>query len=114
MSNFFQKFFFGASSLNKDYEFLSLQNVEAFVKKNHHLPGIKSASEVESEGQWNLTEGAINNLEKIEELFLHTIEQEKKIDQLKNENKALNKELAALRSDIDLIKQLLLAKNKGN
>ena len=48
-----------------------------------------------------------------EELFLHTIEQEKKINQLKSENKTLNNELEALKSDIDLIKQLLLAKNKG-
>ena len=110
----FQKYFLGESSLNKDYKFSTLEKIEAFVKKNHHLPGIKSAMEVESDGHWDLTQGAINNLEKIEELFLHTIEQEKKIDQLKSENKALNKELETLKGDIDHIKQLLSTKAANN
>ena len=107
----FQKYFLGRSSLNENYLFTSLIEVEAFVKKFHHLPGIKSAAEVESDGHWDLTQGAINNLEKIEELFLHTIEQEKKIDQLKNENESLSAELQSLRKDMDEIKALLQNKN---
>ena len=107
----FQKYFLGRSSLNESYDFTSLKEVEAFVKVNHHLPGIKSASEVETDGHWNLTQGAINNLEKIEELFLHTIEQEKKIDQLKTENESLSAELQSLRKDMDEIKALLQNKN---
>ncbi|MCM4174296.1 hypothetical protein DHD32_22800, partial [Arenibacter sp. TNZ] len=107
----FQKYFSGHSSLKESYDFTSLKEVEAFVKQNHHLPGIKSASEVESDGHWNLTQGAINNLEKIEELFLHTIEQEKKIDQLKNENESLSTELQSLRKDMDEIKALLQNKH---
>ena len=31
-------------------------------------------------GQWDVTENVRTNLEKVEELYLHTIEQEKKIE----------------------------------
>ena len=103
----FQKYFLGRSSLNENYDFPNLQEIEVFVKKNHHLPGIKSAKQVEEDGVWNLSASNLQNLEKIEELFLHTIAQEKKIDQLQNENKALTQELEALKGDIALIKQLL-------
>ncbi len=110
----FQKYFIGDSNLNNEYEFKKLEEIEAFIKKYHHLPGIKSAAQVNNEGVWNLTESNIQNLEKVEELFLHTIEQEKKIDQLKSENEVLSKELEALKSDIELIKQLVLTKEKNN
>ena len=54
------------------------------------------------------------NLEKIEELFLHTIEQEKKINQLQTENEGLSIELEALKRDMERIKQLVLNKEKSN
>ena len=75
------------------------------------MPGIKSAEEVKKDGFWNLSESNLQNLEKIEELFLHTIEQEKKIDQLKNENESLSAELQSLRKDMEEIKALLKNKN---
>ncbi|MEJ1223843.1 beta strand repeat-containing protein [Sediminicola sp. 1XM1-17] len=103
----FQKYFLGTSSLKKDYEFSTLEKVAHFIEKHHHLPGIKSAAEVKEAGFWNLTEGALKNLEKIEELFLHTIEQEKKIVQLKLENETLSLELVTLKKDLEEIKALL-------
>ena len=106
----FQKYFLGNSSLKENYDFQTLAQIEAFVKSNHHLPGIKSAEEVKLDGFWNLSESNLQNLEKIEELFLHTIEQEKKIDQLKTENESLSAELQSLRKDMEEIKALL--KNK--
>src|SRR5690606_16936968 len=107
----FQKYFLGNSDLKENYDFQTLAQIEAFVKKHHHLPGIKSAEEVKQDGFWNLSESNLQNLEKIEELFLHTIEQEKKIEQLKTENQSLSAELLSLRKDMDEIKALLKNKN---
>jgi len=103
----FQKYYKGYSSLNDQYEFKSLEEIEAFVRKNHHLPGIKSAAQVKADGVWNLSDSNLQNLEKIEELFLHTIAQEKKIDQLQHEKDTLSQEVQRLRRDLEAIKALL-------
>jgi len=110
----FQNYFNGYSSLKPTYRFNTLAQVEAFIKKNNHLPGVTSAAEAKANGSWNLSDSNLENLEKIEELFLHTIAQEKKIDQLESKNNALNKELEAIKADMALIKQLLLEKEKSN
>ena len=110
----FQNYFDGRSVLKKDYEFKSLDEIEAFVKKNKHLPGVTSASKAQKDGYWNLSQSNLQNLEKIEELFLHTIEQEKKIQSLKKENEDLAKEVASLKKDMELIRVFLLKKETGN
>jgi hypothetical protein len=107
----FQKYFLGNSDLKDSYDFQTLAQIEAFVKKHHHLPGIQSSAEIKAQGFWDLGQASKLNLEKIEELFLHTIEQEKKIDQLKTENESLSAELQSLRKDMDEIKALLKNKN---
>ncbi|MEZ4969995.1 MAG: bZIP transcription factor [Flavobacteriaceae bacterium] len=107
----FQKYFLGYSDLKKSYNFQTLSQIEAFVKSNYHLPGIQSAEEIKTQGFWDLGQASQLNLEKIEELFLHTIEQEKKIAQLKTENQSLSAELESLRKDMDEIKALLKNKN---
>ncbi|RTE52666.1 hypothetical protein EHW67_15490 [Arenibacter aquaticus] len=103
----FQKYYLGTSILNKNYTFNSLTEIEKHVKEKHHLPGVKSAEEIKEQGFWNLGEASRINLEKIEELFLHTIEQEKKIKQLKSDNESLSNELKALKKDMEEIKALL-------
>ncbi|MCM4169832.1 hypothetical protein DHD08_19320, partial [Arenibacter sp. H213] len=110
----FQKYFKGYSDLKEAYNFKSLAEIEAFVKQHHHLPGIKSAEEVKQDGFWNLSESNLQNLEKIEELFLHTIEQEKKIDQLKKENQSLSTALQSLRKDMEEIKALVQKNSRKN
>ncbi|HCS21313.1 MAG TPA: hypothetical protein DIW47_12260 [Bacteroidetes bacterium] len=67
-----------------NYKMLSLYEIDDFVKKHHHLPGIKSASQYESIGTVNLGELNAKLLEKIEELTLHTISQQREIDNLKD------------------------------
>ncbi len=108
----FEQYFDGFSNLNANYRLKSLKEVEAFVREHKHLPGIKSASEVKASGEYRLTESSLGHLEKIEELFLHTIEQEKKIEQLKSEKEALTKELELLKADVEQIKALLLSKKE--
>lgn len=65
-----------------DYVLMPLIEVEAYIEKNGHLPKVPSAEEVEENGQ---SLGQINQilLEKIEELTLYLIEQQKQIDELK-------------------------------
>ena len=65
----------------KDYKLLSVEEVEEYIKKNGHLPKMPSAKEVEKEG-FELGEMNKKLLEKIEELTLYTIQQEKRINQL--------------------------------
>ena len=66
------------------YSLKSLNEVENFINTNGHLPNIPSAKEVELSG---IEMGEITKLqqEKIEELTLYTIQQQKEIDQQQNE-----------------------------
>ena len=61
-----------------DYDLMSLEEVEAYVKANSHLPEVPSAEKVEANGH-KLAEMNLLLLKKIEELTLYTIEQEEKI-----------------------------------
>ncbi|WP_282051071.1 hypothetical protein [Maribacter aquivivus] len=109
----FQKYFLGNSILNPNYEFNDLAEIEAFVKENNHLPGIQSAQVVKEQGFWNVSESSRVNLEKIEELFLHTIEQEKKIKELQSTNDNMSTELEALKAQMAEIKTMLLEKQNN-
>ncbi|WP_369014647.1 hypothetical protein [Flavobacterium anhuiense] len=78
----------------KDYNLPSLESVDKFIKENKHLPEIASAEEMKKDGI-NLSEMNIKLLQKIEELTLYIIEQERKnndqskqIEELKKENEA--------------------------
>jgi hypothetical protein len=105
----FETYFNGSSTLKKDYSFKSLEEIELFIKVHNHLPGIKSAYEIQKEG-WDLSFASRFNLEKIEELFLHTIKQAKEfnllneqITELKNENDILKKELKEIKNMMELL-----------
>ena len=69
-----------------DYYLRPLTDVEAFIQTHKHLPDIPSAQEVEENGV-NLGEMESKLLQKIEELTLYIIEQEKRIKQLEGKNK---------------------------
>ena len=84
----FQKYYSGSSTLNPSYQFRSLNEIKSFTEQHHHLPDLPSAKEIQENG---LKLGEMNNLllQKIEELTLHLIEQNSKIDQLTKEIKQL-------------------------
>ncbi|MNG14892.1 hypothetical protein D3C84_986840 [compost metagenome] len=63
----------------------TLQEVEKHINEKGHLENIPSEEEVLENGI-NLGEMNAKLLQKIEELTLYTIEQNKQIKQLKNEN----------------------------
>ena len=66
---------------DKAYQLEPLSGVADYVAANHHLPGIPSAKEVQEKGL-SVGEMQTKLLAKIEELTLHMIAQQKKIEEL--------------------------------
>lgn len=97
----FEDYFNGNSLLNSNYKFNTLYNVESFIKNNHHLPGVTSVKNLEkTENGYtvNLSELSTQTLEKVEELYLHTIEQQKLIDAQQKQINLLIKTVENLQS----------------
>ncbi len=65
-----------------DYQLLSIQEVEKFVKDNKHLPGLPSESEILFQ-KYDVMEVNKMLLEKIEELYLYIFELKREINTLK-------------------------------
>ena len=86
----FEKYYTGYSALKDDYTMPTLQEVEAFTKENKHLPEVPSAQEIKDNG---LKLGEMNAilLQKVEELTLYLIEQNKEIEKLKSKVDELSK-----------------------
>lgn len=79
----------------ENYDLKTLDEVRAHIDKEGHLPNVPSAKEMERNGI-NLKEMNLKLLEKIEELTLYILEQDKKIktqdsfiNRLKNNNQKL-------------------------
>lgn len=71
-----------------EYKLRPLSEVESFITKNKHLPNVPSAKEVTEKGL-ELGEMAKIQQEKIEELTLYLIQQNKQIEELKMQVKLL-------------------------
>ncbi|HMN33154.1 MAG TPA: hypothetical protein PKA54_07255 [Chitinophagaceae bacterium] len=78
---------------DENYELQPLHEVETFIKTHKHLPGVPSANEVVENGIDVATMNA-KLLEKIEELTLHMINLEKRVDDLSKENSELKSNLS--------------------
>ncbi|QOG89643.1 hypothetical protein HUE46_06240 [Flavobacterium columnare] len=72
----------------KDYKLRSLEEVETFINENKHLPNVPSAKEITEKGL-ELGEIARVQQEKIEELTLYLIQQNKEIQELKKKLNAM-------------------------
>lgn len=64
-----------------DYQLMPLEDLDAFVTENKHLPKVPTAVEMETSGI-NMTQLQLRLLEKVEELTLYTISQHKTIQEL--------------------------------
>ncbi|MTG97652.1 MULTISPECIES: hypothetical protein [Myroides] len=102
--NYFTK---EASSLKYDYNFKDLSTVESFIKENYHLPGITPVSALDKSSEEgyliNVSELSIQLLEKVEELYLHTIDQHKIINEQREQLKMQEDRLQAIE---EYLKQL--------
>jgi hypothetical protein len=72
------------------YHLLSLDSVNAFIQKYHHLPGVPSADEMQKKGL-DVGNNQMKLLQKIEELTLIVIEQNKRIEELERESQVNSK-----------------------
>lgn len=79
----FQKYFDGSSSIRPDYSMPDIREVEQFVKENKHLPEIPSGEDIQKKGV-NIGDFQMKLLQKIEELTLYLIIQNKEIETLKD------------------------------
>ena len=85
-----------------DYKLMDLKELEGFVKTNQHLPEIASEKEMVENGV-NMKELQMKLLQKIEELTLYTIEQNKKIMELEKQNAKIQ----TLEEEIEKLKAAL-------
>jgi len=69
----------------KDYNLKSLEDLEAYIAENKHLPEIPTEAEVKENGI-SLGEMNAKLLQKIEELTLYTLLQEQEIKKMKDRN----------------------------
>lgn len=79
------------------YDLMPLEQVEAYIKANKHLPNMPSEAEVVKNG---MDVGKINTIlvEKVEELTLHTIAQQKHIKKLNSKLKAFEQQLKEIKN----------------
>ncbi len=74
------------------YELRELAEVEKFIARHGHLPGVPSQSEVD-EGGINVGKMDARLLEKIEELTLYVLDMNKRINAIEKENNKLKRKL---------------------
>jgi len=75
-----------------NYKLRPLEEVEAHIQAENHLPGIPTAAEMEKEGI-AVGEMQVKMMEKIEELTLYLIDQNKRLEQLEQVNSSLQARL---------------------
>nr|WP_315222862.1 hypothetical protein [uncultured Flavobacterium sp.] len=80
------------------YKLKSLADLELFIKENRHLPEIPKESEVGKNGL-NIGEMQSKLLQKIEELTLYIIEQNKKSEKQEQELKLLKADIKKIKSN---------------
>lgn len=90
----------------KEYQLRSLEDVEKHILEKGHLPNIPTAQEVLENGI-NVAEMNSKLLEKIEELTLYSIDQNKKLQQQSEKIELLEKQSAELRELKQQVQQLL-------
>ena len=114
----FEDYFDGASKLNNDYTFKSLKEIEEFINKNKHLPGvtgIKGLTKNEKgEYVFNISTLSVQLLEKVEELYLHIIEQQKQLDAKDKEIDTLKAQQQKMEARLKRLEEAMLAKEKEN
>ncbi|RZS90544.1 tail fiber protein [Aquimarina brevivitae] len=90
----------------KDYDLLTIEEVQQHIAAKGHLPNVPSAKEMEAEG---VELGVMNMklLEKIEELTLYTIAQEEKLKNQEQINQELQQKNEALEERLERIESII-------
>ena len=93
----------------KDYELMTLKELKQYTTQHHSLPGMPTEREVVSEGL-DLKKVTILSVEKIEELYLHTIKQQELIEAQETANVALKEIVSELIEKIKVLENKILKK----
>lgn len=88
-----------------DYKLMDLNKLEEFVTRNKHLPEIASEKEMIANGI-EMKEFQMKLLQKIEELTLYTIEQNKKLEKQNKKSEKQEQELKILKDKIKKIESV--------
>ena len=78
-----------------DYDLMPLKELEAYIKEHKHLPNVQSAEQMTEDGI-KLTEFSMVLLEKLEELTLYTLQQQRINDEQQSTIEELEARLKAL------------------
>lgn len=103
----------------EDYKLPSLTEIAEFITRNKHLPGVISEKEVETKG-YKFHDVNVVFLEKIENLYLYSIEQDKALKQqeqkLQSQNRILKQQeekMMEMQKDLEVLKTTLLSKKNN-
>ncbi|PHN07335.1 hypothetical protein [Flavilitoribacter nigricans] len=83
----------------ENYRLTSLEEVEEHIAEKGHLHNTPSAKEIESSGL-KVGDITVNQQEKIEEIFLHLIDMNKRLNTLEKDNADLKAENARLKAQL--------------
>ncbi|MHA7058142.1 hypothetical protein ACWGOQ_0013050 [Aquimarina sp. M1] len=89
---------------SEEYELIPLEDVKAYTNKHQSLPGMPTEKEVISNGL-DIKQVTIIAVEKIEELYLHTIKQEELIKKQQDENNTMKRIILELQQRITLLEE---------
>ncbi|MFH6967689.1 beta strand repeat-containing protein [Flavobacterium sp. FlaQc-28] len=107
----FENYFNKTGSSNEKYSFKSLKEIEKFVNENKHLPGVTGITELSKNEKgdyiFNVTKLSVQVLEKVEELYLHVIEQQKELEAKDKEIQNLKQKSAEMDLRLERLEKLL-------
>ena len=84
-----------------DYDLPSLEDTKTYVEKYKHLPDIIGQAELKEQGHYSVNDMLLGQLKNLEELVLHTIDQEKQINKETAEIDELKTLITALENRLD-------------
>lgn len=88
---------------DKNYKLMPLNELEIFYKENHHLPSVPTTKDIQEKGN-NLGQTDVVLLQKIEELTLYMVEQQKTLEKLSKYNSAMEEQMQILKKELEKIK----------
>jgi hypothetical protein len=85
---------------DEKYHLMPLEQLNNYVQKNKHLPGIPEAAEIEKKGL-DVAAVQVLMMQKIEELTLYMIEANRKTEALQKENSKLQQQLNLVQAKLN-------------
>jgi len=82
-----------------DYDLMPVDELAGFIQDNRHLPNVMSLEDIHREGNINMTRLQLQLLQKVEELTLYVIEQQKQIAGLRAELEERDQDASAAKPE---------------